>query len=154
MVGPFLHETHLLAKHPGMRYEHDGSLIPNLVPIKDNKELFLLCEKQPERLLNSRSGRIHLFPCVPVFAEIGFRNLLARGGFEVSAMYSGGTTTFLQVKSRRDNVCRIANPWGNAKLKVLQLPGRNKIIYKSDSLRIPGIYFNAKANTSYLIQTE
>src|SRR5208283_6087463 len=38
-----------------------------------------------ETLLNSRSGRIHLFPVVSPSAEVAFRNFQARGGFLVSA---------------------------------------------------------------------
>src|SRR5207302_10462016 len=38
-----------------------------------------------EMLLNSRSGRIHLFPVVSPEEEIGFRNFQARGGVLVSA---------------------------------------------------------------------
>lgn len=38
----------------------------------------------PERLLNSRSGRIHLFPCAPT-VDVAFRRYRTRGGFMVSA---------------------------------------------------------------------
>ncbi len=38
-----------------------------------------------ENLINSRSGRIHLFPGIPDSATVGFKALQARGGFEVTS---------------------------------------------------------------------
>ncbi len=74
-----------------------------------------------EALLNSRSGRIHLFPAISPEAEIAFHNFQARGGFLVSAAKNAQEVYSLEVQPRRDNICRIMNPW----------PGRQVSIYES-----------------------
>lgn len=65
----------------------------------------------PEQLINSRSGRIHLFPAVPEKATVAFREMQARGGFAVSAECVRGRATYVEIKARRDGVCRLMNPW-------------------------------------------
>jgi len=73
-----------------------------------NRQLILT---QPERLINSRSAVIHLFPCVPEDFTIAFKRLLARGGFAVSAEMISGSTTYVRIESRRGAECRLMNPW-------------------------------------------
>lgn len=65
----------------------------------------------PEMLLNSRSGRIHLFPVVSPTDEIAFRNFQARGGFLVSACKNAGSVYHVEVEARRDHQCQLMNPW-------------------------------------------
>jgi hypothetical protein len=74
----------------------------------------------PEQLLNSRSGRIHLFPAVPDEATVGFRKFQARGGFLVSAQYDRGEIDHVVVTARRNVTCRMLNPWPGAKVRVLR----------------------------------
>jgi len=64
-----------------------------------------------ETLLNSRSGRIHLFPLPPASPDIAFHNFQASGGFLVSAAKNAQGVYFLEIEPRRDNQCRLMNPW-------------------------------------------
>jgi hypothetical protein len=149
LIGPFMQETHLLGKHPDLRHAQRSGPIPDLVPIADNNELFTLCQRQPERLLNSRSGRIHLFPCVPSFARLAFREMLARGGFEVIAACDNGKATFAEIKARRDSLCRVANPWPGEKLVVTAAASGRPVAGKPDGQQIPGVEFQAVAGETY-----
>lgn len=72
----------------------------------------------PEALLNSRSGRLHLFPAATPGVDVGFRRFLARGAFEVSAERVGGAVSPIHVTSRLGNDLRIANPWPGQKVQV------------------------------------
>jgi hypothetical protein len=73
-----------------------------------------------ETLLNSRSGRIHLFPAVQPLAEVAFRNFQARGGFLVSAAKNAEGVYFVEIQSRRDLPCRLMNPW----------PGKRPVVHE------------------------
>ncbi len=77
-------------------------------------QLFL----EPERLLNSRSGRIHLFPAVPDWAEVSFAGFLARGGFEVSAARDASGVTAATVRATRSVPLLLMNPWPGKAVKV------------------------------------
>jgi hypothetical protein len=85
-----------------------------------------------EQLINSRSGRIHLFPAVPNNATVAFRDMQARGGFEISAEYVRGEVTFVQVKSRRDGPCHLMNPWPGRDVAIRN-PGSDSLVsYEAD----------------------
>jgi hypothetical protein len=71
----------------------------------------------PERLLNSRSGRIHLFPCAPATAT-AFRKFQARGGFLVSASRDAAAVTYVEIESRRNVPCRLMNPWPGRPVQI------------------------------------
>jgi hypothetical protein len=64
-----------------------------------------------ETLLNSRSGRIHLFPAVAPAAEVAVRNFQARGGFLVSACKDARRVYHVEIQARRDLLCQLMNPW-------------------------------------------
>ena len=81
------------------------------VLIKDYKTLVDELIKNPERLINSRSGRIHLFPAVPDWSEVSFKDMLARGGFAVSAAKDKDGIKAVVIKANRTNECRLMNPW-------------------------------------------
>jgi hypothetical protein len=76
-----------------------------------------------ETLLNSRSGRIHLFPVVAETAEVAFHNFQARGGFLVSAAKNAQGVYFVEIQPRRDNLCRLMNPWPG-KLAIVREVGK------------------------------
>ena len=61
--------------------------------------------------MNSRSGRIHLFPLVPDWTVAAFRNFLARGAFEVSAAKDENGVQAVTVKARRSIPLQRMNPW-------------------------------------------
>ncbi|HEX3857074.1 MAG TPA: hypothetical protein VHY30_07250 [Verrucomicrobiae bacterium] len=54
-----------------------------------------------ETLLNSRSGRINLFPAVLPSSEVAFRNFQASGGFLVSAAKNAGGIYYVEIQARR-----------------------------------------------------
>ncbi|MFC4222052.1 glycosyl hydrolase family 95 catalytic domain-containing protein [Flagellimonas marina] len=108
---------------------------------------------EPERLINSRSGRIHLFPCVPINTTIGFNQMLARGGFEVSAEMIEGKTTYLKIHSRRDNVCQLMNPWPGQSVKIISDQSGKQVDFKLDKSNGECIVFKANKGISYSIKT-
>ncbi len=51
---------------------------------------------------------IRVFPAVPdAWADASFRDLLASGGFEVSAVRRGGATRWIRIRSLAGNPCRV-----------------------------------------------
>ena len=98
---------------------------------------------EPERLCNSRSGRIHLFPCVPATTTIAFRKFLARGGFEVSAEMIEGEITYVEIVPRRDNVCQLMNPWKGSPVKISG-PEQTPVSYTVDKSNGDCVVFNAR----------
>ncbi|MPR33035.1 glycosyl hydrolase family 95 catalytic domain-containing protein [Salmonirosea aquatica] len=109
------------------------------------------CWLEPERLLNSRSGRIHLYPCVPEDFTIGFRKLLASGGFEVSSELREGQVTFLEVSARRSIPCHIVNPWTTKNLVIQNIRTGKKLTPVFDGATQQGFSFAAEAGGTYSI---
>lgn len=72
----------------------------------------------PERLMNSRSGRIHLFPAVPDWTVCAFEGFLARGGFEVSASIDHGDAGDVTITAARSMTCQLMSPWGDVPVRV------------------------------------
>jgi hypothetical protein len=64
----------------------------------------------PEHLLNSRSGDAFLFPAVPENAKVGFKDFLAKGGFEISAQYKNKRAENIIVTSLAGNKCTLVLP--------------------------------------------
>lgn len=59
-----------------------------------------------EMLLQSWGGVIRVFPAIPVsWKEASFDGLLAKGGFEVSAVRKNGQTQFIKIKSLAGQPC-------------------------------------------------
>lgn len=87
----------------------------------------IACWLEPERLLNSRSGTIFFFPCVPGDFDVAFRDFQARGGFLVSAEYRGGIVTYAEITARRDGICSFMNPWPGRPVRVLEQPGNTPV---------------------------
>ena len=105
---------------------------------------------EPERLCNSRSGRIHLFPCVPEKTTIAFKKFLARGGFEVSAEMIEGNITYLEIVPRRDSVCKLMNPWNGSQVSISG-SDQSLVSYKVERSNSDCIVFNAREGVSYVI---
>lgn len=109
-------------------------------------------EDDAETLLNSRGGRIHLFPAAAPTDEVAFRNFQARGGFLVSAARNAGGVYFLQIAARRTIPCDLMNPW----------PGHPAIVHeKGKTEPVPSqleksngecIEFSATAGRTYSIE--
>lgn len=109
----------------------------------------IACWLEPERLLNSRSGTIFFFPCVPSGFDVAFRDFQARGGFRVSAEYRGGTVTYASITARRDGICSVMNPWPGRGVRVVEASGLAPVSVDrtGDKLR-----FSANAGRSYQLQ--
>jgi len=105
-----------------------------------------------ETLLNSRSGRMHLFPAIEPNAEIAFRNFQARGGFLVSAAKDSQGVYFLEIEARRDNICKIMNPWPGQSVAVYEAGKKEPVAMKIDKSNGECLVFSAGAGHKYSIQ--
>jgi hypothetical protein len=143
---------HLLG-HAGdvIKGVHAGEVFGRVsdVPITTAAGLLTACRNQPERLVNSRSGRIHLFPCVPRNATVAFRGFQARGGFLVSAEMLDGQVAFLEITARRSIPCRVMNPWPGHRVTIRQR--HNGAVIEPDVDRENGecLIFAAEDGTTY-----
>ena len=106
---------------------------------------------EPEQLINSRSGRIHLFPAVPDGATIAFRDMQARGGFEVSAECVEGEVTFVRLHSRRNLTCQLMNPWPGRALLVREEATNRPVRHELDTANGECVLFSAKAGYRYSV---
>jgi hypothetical protein len=104
-----------------------------------------------ETLLNSRSGRIHLFPAVEENKVVAFRNFQAKGAFLVSAAKNEKEVYFLNVEARNNNVCQIMNPWPGRSVTVIELVGNKPVKTNMDKSNGECIVFQAKAGQKYLV---
>ena len=107
---------------------------------------------EPERLLNSRSGRIHLFPCVGESEVIGFRRFQARGGFLVSACRDAGGVTHVEIESRRNLQCQVMNPWPGRAIAVRNASQNTPIAFTLDKTNGECIIFQAEAGHRYQLE--
>lgn len=121
------------------------------VKIHDHAALAKDVIEAPERLMNSRSGRIHLFPAVPNWTVATFRSFLARGGFEVTAAREADGIRAVAVKARRDNRCRLMNPWPGKSVTVTDLTGEGPAKYHMDTSNGECIVFDAVGGHEYSI---
>lgn len=107
-----------------------------------------------ETLLNSRSGRMHLFPAVPPGTEIAFRHFQARGGFLVSAARNAEEVYLLEVQARRDNVCRIMNPWPGRPVGVHEVGKSEPVAVEVDKRNGECLVFPAVAGKKYSVEVQ
>ncbi len=105
----------------------------------------------PERLMNSRSGRIHLFPSVPAWTSAAFQGFLARGGFEVGAIREPEGVTAVTVKARRDNRCRLMNPWPGAAVSVTDVSEGRRVELALDTTNGECLVFDALSGHEYSV---
>jgi hypothetical protein len=109
---------------------------------------------EPETLLNSRSGRIHLFPLVNSPDALAFHNFLARGGFMVSSCRNSKGVYYIEIQPKRDNQCRLMNPWPGKQVIVHEEGTRKSLPVKIDKSNGECIIFEAIANHKYIIETK
>ena len=117
--------------------------------IEDYQTLYSQISSVPERLMNSRSGRIHLFPVVPDWTVSSFRGFLARGGFEVSAVKDESGIRAVTVKAKRSIPLQLMNPWVGNNPKVIDLTNGKTVAYKMDTSNGECIVFDAQAEHTY-----
>jgi hypothetical protein len=106
----------------------------------------------PEAMLNSRSGRIHVFPVVAPNAELAFHNFQARGGFLVSAARNAAGTYYLEIQARRDVPCKLMNPWPGKPVTVREVGKTEPVPVQIDRSNGECLLFAAIANPKYQVQ--
>jgi len=63
-------------------------------------------------LLQTRGGVLVIFPATPdCWRDLAFRDLLAEGGWRVSAERRGGSTTRVEILSSAGGTLRLQSPW-------------------------------------------
>jgi len=104
----------------------------------------------PQGRLLSWPGRIHIYAGVPTGAAVNdhFAGLLAVGGFEVSARHMGTEVRGVRITSRAGRRCRVADPWGAADVKVMDLAGRQVVPHE---LQHGTISFATEAGHTYAL---
>jgi hypothetical protein len=118
-------------------------------------------EIDPEMLLNSRGGRIHLFP-VAVWDppnvdailkkdEMAFRNFQARGGFLVSACKNADGVYHIEIEARRDIPCRLMNPWLGKTVAVRDVGNTEAVPVQLDTDNGECVIFRALSGHRYLV---
>jgi hypothetical protein len=109
-------------------------------------------ERAPEALLNSRSGRLHLFPDTPANAVVAFRKFQARGAFLVSAVKDATGVSFVEIEARRDIPCQIMNPWPGRSVSVVTKPGHKDVSFTVDRRNGECLIVPAHRGETYIIQ--
>lgn len=120
-------------------------------PIQDWKTLRAEVNRYPERLVNSRSGRIHLFPCVPQSSVIAFRRFQARSGLLISAAKDEQGIYFVVIEAKRGVTCSLMNPWPGKRVTISTGPKRQTIPFRVDRTNGECIVFSTQRNSSYQI---
>jgi hypothetical protein len=105
-----------------------------------------------ETLLNSRSGRIHLFPLVSPNTSQSFHNFQARGGFLVSACKDSLGVYYVEIQPRRDNQCQLMNPWPGKKISVREEGKSESLPVEIDKSNGECLIFSTIANHKYLVE--
>ena len=107
----------------------NGGVLANRMTLRegpqalDAQRLGRACEALHQALLQSQAPApgedpvIHVFPAWPKEQDASFQ-LLARGGFLVTASFQGGRVAYLELESRAGAPCRLRNPWGEARVAV------------------------------------
>ena len=85
-----------------------------------------------ETLLNSRSGRIHLFPAVEASKEVAFKNFQAKGAFLVSAAKDADKVYYVKIESRSNRVCKVMNPWNGKQVTVVDAVSNKPVKFEID----------------------
>lgn len=104
-----------------------------------------------ETMLNSRSGRIHLFPVTQASAVIAFRNFQARGGFLVSACKNADGIYHVEIESRHNLPCRLMNPWPGKQAMVREAGSSRRIPVHVDTSNGECLVFSTHAGNRYLV---
>lgn len=104
----------------------------------------------PQGRVLSWPGRIHLYAGVPAGTSLEdrFSDLLAVGGFEVSAAHTGTEVRGVRLKSRAGRLCKVRRPWPPGEVKVMKLPSREIVKHTMDG---DTIVFRTQAGQTYAL---
>jgi hypothetical protein len=80
------------------------------------------------------------------------RNCQARGAFLVSAAKSEQDVYFLEVRARRDGVCRLMNPWPGREIEAREAGSPAAVTVQFDSSIGARLTFEAAAGRTYRFQ--
>jgi hypothetical protein len=105
-----------------------------------------------EAFLNSRGGRIHLFPAVSPTAAVAFRNFQARGGFLVSACRNAGGVYYVEIQARRDRLCQLINPWPGKPVVIRKIGNTEFVPFTLDEKNGECLVFSAAEGQRYFIE--
>lgn len=105
----------------------------------------------PEALLNSRGGRIHLFPDIAPEDVVAFRRFQARGAFLVSAAHDKSGVRYVEIEARRDAPCVLMNPWPGQHVVVRDAASGESVAAKSDTANGDCLIFAAKRGERYRV---
>jgi hypothetical protein len=108
-------------------------------------------EDDAEAMLNSRGGRIHLFPVTPATDEVAFRNFQARGGFLVSACKNADGAYYVEIEARRDHQCHMMNPWPGKTVVVREVGKAQSVPTRLDTSNGECIVFSPLSGHKYLV---
>jgi hypothetical protein len=108
--------------------------------------------RDAETLLNSRGGRMHLFPNAALPAEIAFHHFQASGGFLVSAGRNAQGVYHLEIEPRRDNRCQVMNPWPGKAVNVHEFGKSDSVPVEVDNKNGECLSFPAVAGHRYLVE--
>ena len=125
---------------------------PELAGLDTPAKLLVVTDTQPERLLNSRSGRLHLFPGMPEGVTVAFRHFQARGGFLVSAERVEGETSFVEIESRREVECQVMNPWPGREVAVREARSGQVLSPTVDRTHGECLVFPTRRGGDYVLQ--
>jgi hypothetical protein len=105
-----------------------------------------------ETLLNSRSGRIHLFPVEnKENPDIAFHNFQAKGAFLVSACKNAEGVYYVEIEARRNIQCQLMNPWPGKKIVVRESGNAKSVSFKLDKKNGECIMFATLAGHKYVV---
>jgi hypothetical protein len=120
-------------------------------PTTEAQRLAADVRRFPEKLLNSRGGRIHLFPDVRATDVVAFRGFQARGGFLVSGARDTTGVTQIEIGARRDLPCAVINPWPGRVVIVRDAASGARVPFTLNRDRGECVVFGARAGTRYTI---
>lgn len=120
--------------------------------IISHAQLMNLMKDQAERLLNSRSGRLHLFPAIPDWAECSFEDFLARGGFHVSAAHTSSGVEDVRIAAAQSIPCQLMNPWVGQTVCVTDVTAGHPVEASMDQSNGECVVFQAEKGHTYTVE--
>jgi hypothetical protein len=100
-----------------------------------------------EMMLQSWDGALRIFPAWPRSVDASFETFRAEGAFLVSASWSRGEVTRLEIRSEKGGRCRLYPPWPEG-CKVIDAAG---LIFEAEAEPWGRVGFDTRPGGSYRI---